>query len=122
MDKHTVIGIDLAKRSIQICTVNTRNHKVIKNKAVNSNKLLQYMINIKPCKVFMESCSNSHYWARQLRMLGFEVKLISPQHVVRYLTGQKTDANDALAIAEAGLRTNMHFVAAKALSNKTYSA
>ena len=25
MDKHTVIGIDLAKRSVQICAVNTRN-------------------------------------------------------------------------------------------------
>ena len=118
MDKHTVIGIDLAKRSIQICAVNTRNNKVIKNKAVNSNKLLQHMSNIKPCKVFMESCSSAHYWARQLRMLGFDVQLISPQHVVRYRTGQKTDANDALAIVEAGLRTNMHFVAAKGIEQQ----
>ena len=118
MDKHNVIGIDLAKRHIQICVIDTRNHKVIKNKAINSNKLLEHMSNINPCKVFMESCASAHYWVRQLKKLAFDVKLISPQHVVRYRTGQKTDANDALAIAEAGLRTNMHFVAAKGIEQQ----
>lgn len=118
MDKHTVIGIDLAKRSIQICAVNTRSNKVIKNKAVSSNKLIQNMSNMQPCKVFMEACSSAHYWARQLKQLGFDVKLISPQHVVRHRIGQKTDANDAMAIAEAGLRTNMHFVTVKGIEQQ----
>jgi len=118
MDKHSVIGIDLAKRSIQICLINTRSNKVIKNKAVNCNKLLQHMSNMNPCKIFMESCFSAHYWARQLKKLDFDVKFISPQHVVHYRTGQKTDANDALAIAEAGLRTNMHFVADKGIEQQ----
>jgi hypothetical protein len=30
MDKHSVIGIDLAKRSIQVCLVNTRSNKGMK--------------------------------------------------------------------------------------------
>jgi len=118
MDKHTVIGIDLAKRSIQVCMVNTHSNRVIKNKAVSSKKLITYLANIKPCQVFMEACSSAHYWARQLNKLGFEIKLISPQHVVRHRLGQKTDANDALAIAEAGLRTKMHFVTPKGIEQQ----
>ena len=54
MNKHTVIGIDLAKRSIQICAVNTRNNKVIKNKAVNSNKLRNYSVQIMLDRVFLK--------------------------------------------------------------------
>ena len=122
MDKHSVIGIDLAKRSIQVCLVNTRSNKVIKNKAVSSNKFLEHLSNVKPCRIFMESCSSAHYWARQLKPMGFEVQLISPQHVVRHRIGQKTDANDALAIAEAGLRTKMHFVTVKGIEQQNLQA
>jgi transposase len=122
MDKHSVIGIDLAKRSIQVCLVNTRSNKVIKNKAVSSNKFLEHLSNVKPCRLFMESCSSAHYWARQLKPMGFEVQLISPQHIVRHRIGQKTDANDALAIAEAGLRTKMNFVTVKGIEQQNLQA
>jgi transposase len=66
----------------------------------------------------MESCSSAHYGARQLKSMGFEVELISPQHVVRHRIRQKTDANNALAIAEAGLRTKMNFVTVKGIEQQ----
>jgi transposase len=118
MNKHMAIGIDLAKRSFQVCPVDTRNLKVRSNKAVKRGELLDYMRQQPPCRVFMEACGGAHYWARQFRAVGHEVKLIAPQFVTPFRKGHKTDANDALAIAEAGLRPQMRFVPLKGLEQQ----
>src|SRR5208337_18292 len=36
----------------------------------------------------MEACASSHYWGRELKALGHEVKLIPAQHVKPYLLGK----------------------------------
>jgi transposase len=48
--------------------------------------------------------------------MGYDVKLIAPQHVKPYLQGGKNDANDAAAICEAASRPQMKFVAIKSES------
>src|SRR5690606_2736784 len=60
-----------------------------------------------------ESCASAHYWAREISQLGHTVKQIAPQHVKAYVRGNKTDYNDALAIAEAVVRPEMRFVRTK---------
>lgn len=45
-----------------------------------------------------EACGSSHYWARTIRALGHEVKLLPAQHVKAFLLRDKTDAMDAQAI------------------------
>lgn len=118
MHKHT-IGIDLSKHIFQVCLVNTSNKpKVISNKQVRRTQLLSYMRNQQPSLVFMEACSGAHFWARQFRAMGHQVKLIAAQFVKPFVKGHKTDANDALAIVEAGLRPNMRFVATKSLEQQ----
>jgi len=57
----------------------------------------------------MEGCGACHYWARLARSLGHEARIISPKKAKGFLQGQKTDANDALAIAMAATQFGMKF-------------
>ena len=118
MNKHTAIGIDLAKRVFQVCVVNTQNQQVRVNKELKRAQLLDFMRRQPPCLVFMEACGGAHYWARQFMALGHEVHLIAPQFVKPFRKGHKTDANDALAIVEAGLRPSMRYVPLKGLEQQ----
>jgi transposase len=61
----------------------------------------------------MEVCGSAHYWGRQLRALGHEVKLIAAQFVRPFVQTNKTDAADAQAIWEAAQRPQMRLVALK---------
>jgi transposase len=58
----------------------------------------------------MEACGTSLHWGRIFQGLGYKVKLIPAQHVKPFVTNQKNDANDALAICEAAFRPGIHFV------------
>lgn len=118
MNKHTVISLDLAKSVFQACNIDTRNQQVRSNKTLRRNQVLDYMRRQPPCRVFMEACGGAHYWARQLHAMGHEVHLMAPQFVTPFRKGHKTDANDALAIAEAGQRPNMRFVPIKSLEQQ----
>mgnify|MGYP006301842639 CR=1 FL=1 len=118
MDKHTAIGIDLAKRVFQVCVVNARTQQVRVNKALKRGQVLDFMRRQPPCRVFMEACGGAHFWARQLVEQGHEVALIAPQFVKPFRKGQKTDANDALASVEAGLRPDMRYVPLKGVEQQ----
>jgi transposase len=54
----------------------------------------------------MESCGGAHYWGRELRKLGHEVRMMALQFVVPY-------RNDAEAICEAAGRPQMRFIPIK---------
>jgi transposase len=66
-----------------------------------------------PCRVVMEGCSGSHYWARLLIGLGFEVKLIPPHYVTPYRRRNKTDRTDCEAILEADRCAGIHGITVK---------
>jgi len=87
--------------------------KVVKKKMLKRFQVLNYFANLPTCLVGMEACASAHHWARELGALGHQVKLIPPQYVKPYVRGNKNDYNDALAIAEAVIRPEMHFVAVK---------
>ena len=76
------------------------------------------MVKLKPCLIGMEACGGAHYWARCFKDLGFEVKLMSPQFVKPYVKGNKNDANDAAACAEAVTRPTMNFVPIKTVEQQ----
>ena len=42
-------------------------------------KFLRFFVNREPATVVMEACGSAHHWGRQIRELGHEVVLISPQ-------------------------------------------
>ncbi len=82
-------------------------------KQLKRNQMLVYFANIPACLIGMEACGGAHYWARQLRQLGHEVRLIAPQFVKPYVKGNKHDVADAAAICEAVSRPRMRFVPVK---------
>ncbi len=110
--KLKTISIDLAKNVFQACGVN-EHIKPQFNKKLKRSELLSFMQQQLPTTVVMEACYSSHYWGREISKLGHEVKLIPAQHVTPFVRGNKNDANDALAIAEASQRANIRFVPVK---------
>jgi transposase len=64
----------------------------------------------------MEACSSGHHWARKLRAMGLDARLIAAHFISPYrMEGRsgKNDANDAAAICEAASRPSMRFVPIK---------
>ena len=108
MKKSNVLGIDLAKRIIQVCHID-KHGEILSNKAVSPSKLKEFLAKLSPCIVAMEGSGSSHYWARFAQGYGHDVRMISPKKVKAFLQGHKTDANDALAIAVASIQTGMRF-------------
>lgn len=106
----TTIGLDIAKHVFAVCGLDTHGKPVLK-KTLKRAQVLTYFANLPTCLIGIEACPGAHYWARELFNLGHTVKLLPAQHVKRYLTGDKTDARDAMAIAEAVTRPTMNFVA-----------
>lgn len=114
---HRLISIDLAKNVFQVCIING-NGKVVSNKKLSRNKLSAMIAKESPTTVAMESCYSANYWGREFEKMGHTVKLIPAQHVKPFVRGNKNDANDALAIAEAARRPNMRFVPIKTLAQQ----
>jgi len=108
----TTIGLDLAKNVSHVVCCNQVG-KIVKKKILRRKEILNYFAQLDGCLVGVESCASAHYWARELEKLGHRVKQIAPQHVKAYVRGNKTDFNDALAIAEAVVRPEMRFVRTK---------
>ncbi|WP_291729721.1 IS110 family transposase [Leisingera sp. F5] len=108
----TTVGLDLAKNVFQIHGV-SENGEIAFNQALRRAQLLAFFEKLPPCLVGMEACGSSHYWARQLVMLGHDVRLIPAMYVKPYVKRGKSDAVDAAAICEAVTRPTMRFVAIK---------
>ena len=116
-----VVGIDLAKRSFHVYGVDERGQRVI-SKTFTRTRLSEFMANLPACTVAMEACGSAHYWARQFREDGHEVRLIAPQFVKPFVKSNKNDAIDAEAICEAAQRPNMRFVAIKSVEQQDIQA
>ena len=116
---YKVVSIDLAKNVFQVCGLDNQ-HNIKLNKKVCRAKLLDTLANISADLFVMEACYSSNPWARALEDLGHQgkVKLIPPHQVKPFLVGNKNDANDAVAIAEAALRPKARFVAIKTLEQQ----
>src|ERR1044071_7171847 len=116
MNEMTRVGVDLAKRVIQVHAVNALG-KVVAAKALARDKFVVWCAQLPPgCLVAMEACSGAHHWARKLQRLGLDARLIAASFVTPYRTqGRrgKNDANDAAAICEAASRPAMRYVPVK---------
>jgi transposase len=112
MSEISILAIDLAKNSFQVCGVKA-NGIVVFNRLVSRTRLLQLLSAQEPCIVAMEACATSHHWGRVARSHGHEARLIPAAYVKPFVMRQKNDHADAEAIAEAASRPSMRFVAVK---------
>ena len=70
------------------------------------------------CLIGIEACATSHSWARELRKLGHQVRLMPAKDVKAYVKRNKNDAADAQAICEAVRRPTMRFVQIKSVEQQ----
>lgn len=108
----TIIGLDIAKRCFQVHGVDG-DGEVILARALTRQRLVPFFSGLAPCLVGIEACATAHHWARELRALGHQVRLIPPAYVKPYVRRNKSDAADAAAICEAVGRPSMRFVPVK---------
>jgi transposase len=108
----STIGLDVAKRVFQVHGVDAAGRVTVR-RSLRRGQVLSYFARLPPCLIGMEACATAHHWARELRQLGHEVKLIPPAYAKAYVRRNKNDAADAAAICEAVSRPSMRFVEIK---------
>jgi hypothetical protein len=95
----TTYGLDVAKSVMQLHWVDmetSENHR----KQLKRQALLEFFVNRQPGIMAMEACGSAHYWARELRKLGHEDRLVATQFVRHFVKTNKNDAADAAAIRD----------------------
>lgn len=106
------IGLDIAKRVFQAHGIDACGKAVLRRKLQRA-EVLEFFKGLAPCLVGIEACGTSHHWAREIRALGHDVRLMPASYVKPYVKRGKTDAADAEAICEAVTRPTMRFVPVK---------
>src|SRR5262249_16503553 len=84
MGEVTTIGLDLAKHVFQAHGVDAEGATVLR-KQLRRAQVLAFFGRLPPCLVGLEACATAHYWARELRALGHEVRLMPAQYVKAYI-------------------------------------
>jgi len=117
------VGVDLAKSVFQVHGVDRSEKAAWRRKLSRAEWIKAVQQNVPlEAEIGMEACGSAHHWARELRALGYSVKLIAPQFVKPYVKSNKNDATDAEAICEAMSRPGMRFVSVKTIDQQDVQA
>lgn len=110
------VGVDLAKKVIQVHAVDATGRRVV-SRALRREQFEAWCSQLPGgTLVAMEACSSAHHWARRLRAMGLDARLIAAHFVTPYrMEGKsgKNDMTDAAAVCEAASRPTMRFVPVK---------
>jgi transposase len=112
VEQVTRIGLDTSKQVFVVHGVDAAERPVLRRK-LRRAEVEPFFARLPPALIGLEACGGSHHWARRLRELGHEVRLLPPQYVKAYLKRGKNDARDAEAICEALGRPTMTSVPVK---------
>jgi transposase len=96
----TTVAVDLAKSVFEIAVAD-QNWRVTERPRLSRPQFERWFHNRSVGLVVMEACGSAHFWARRLKGMGIEVKLLPPKYVRAYVKRNKTDAADAAALSEA---------------------
>lgn len=113
MNKPTTIAIDLAKDSFQVCKLVGNN--IAMERTFSRQAFIKWLNKQPKATVVMEACGSAHHWGRCCIHLGHKVKIIAPKHVSPFRSKQKTDKNDALAIAIASSQPRVYPIPVKSI-------
>jgi transposase len=112
----TTIGLDIAKNVFQVH--GEAGGQVVLTKRLRRSQMVDFFAKLAPCLIGIEACGSAHYWARTLRGLGHEVRLIPAAYVKPFVRRNKTDARDAAAICRALMQPDMRFVPIKSIEQQ----
>ena len=108
----TVVGVDTAKRVFQLHWIDMETGEIVDLRLMRA-KFLEHFANRAPCLVAMEACGGTQHWARRIRELDHEVRLLPAKTVRPFVSGNKNDAHDARAIWTAVQQPGVKTVAIK---------
>jgi transposase len=78
------VGVDLAKQVIQVHAVDGAGQRLV-SRAIKRDQFLAWCTQLPAgCLVAMEACGGSHHWARQLRAMGLDARMMAPNFVLPY--------------------------------------
>lgn len=96
----TTVAVDLAKSVFQLAVADA-DWRVIESHRLSRAQFQRWFVNRNVSLVIMEACGSAHHWARWLRGMGIDVRLLPPSYIRAYVKRNKTDAADARALLEA---------------------
>ena len=108
----TVFGVDVAKRVFQVHSVDPETGEIT-SKQLKRAGFLEHFANRAPCLIGMEACGGAQHWARRLKEMGHQVKLMPGKAVKAFVSGNKNDVADARAIWIAAQQEGVKSVAIK---------
>lgn len=109
----TTVAVDLAKDVIEVAVASGVG-RAAKRDRLSRQGFARFLAQQSASLVVMEACSGAHFWARQARAAGHEVKLLPAQYVKPYRRRNKTDRADCSALLEAARDPELKPVAIKA--------
>lgn len=112
MTATTTYGLDLAKRVFQLYWVEPDTGEAV-NRRLSRNSLIKFFSNRPAGTIALEACGSAHWWARKLRSLGHQPKLLHARFIRPFVQNNKTDAADAKAIWTAVQQPEVRTVAVK---------
>ena len=118
MGEISTIDVDIAKSVFQVHGVDANGAVMIRGR-IGRAKVREFFADLPPCLVGMEACATAHHWARELKKLGHDARLMPPTYVKAYVKRGKNDAADAAAICEAVTRPSMRFVPIKSIEQQS---
>jgi len=118
----TTYAVDLASQVFQVHGYDPRGQKVYARR-LKRDAFVRWCQQVPAgtC-VRMEATGAAHHWGRALQAREVRVELLPPQHVKALVMGNKTDANDADAIYEAGLRPKVRAVTVRTAAQQALQA
>ena len=106
------IAIDTSKHVFTLHGVDEQERPTLRRE-LKRGQIETFFSKLPGTEVVLEACGGSHHWARMLRGVGHQVRLIPPQYVKPFVKRSKNDHNDAEAISEAAARPTMRSVPIK---------
>lgn len=123
--EYKIIGLDLAKDDTS-CVCIAESGEIIAIDRLSYADLLEAAEQLSPTIFAMEPCNGMHWLVNQLQDCGHECRVISGSAVQQYVEShfgkQKTDLNDAQAIAYLALDEMLRFIRAKTPSEMSIQA
>jgi transposase len=95
------IGLDTSKRFFQLHGVDAAERPVLRRQ-LRRSEVIGFFSRLAPTLVALEACGASHYWARELRALGHDARLIAPQLAKPYVKRGKNDSADGAGSVRGG--------------------